>query len=124
MNLGSHLGDAPIFSGQFLDASAFGHGPGQGLLAINVPSASNCRGGCHGVSMIRGGHHHRFHILLVEQSSKIGIGPGGWMLLRGSRQSPLVHIAQGHNILARDIVQVVDPLVGDTDDCHVQLVIG
>jgi hypothetical protein len=86
-----------------LDATAFGHGPGERLLAIDVSSATNCCCGRDGVGVVRGGHHHRFDVLLVEQISKIGVGPGRWMFLRGSRKQALVDVAQGHDVLTRDI---------------------
>ena len=93
MNLGSHLGDATMFPGKLLNATAFGHGPSERLFAINMSAASDCCGGRDGVGVVRGGHHHRFDVLLVEQMSKIGIGPGRWMFLRGSRKQALIDVA-------------------------------
>ena len=124
MNLRPHLGDTPMLAGELLDPAAFCDRASERLLTVGVPPALESKGGGDGMGVIGRGNDDRFNVALVQKAAKVSVGPGGRMLLGGSREELFIHVAEGHDILAGDIIQVVGALIGDADHSNVELVVG
>ena len=95
---------------------------GQRLLAMDMLAHLHGRDAHDGVLVIRGGHHHGVDVLLgFEHLAEIPVQFGVRETLGIVVQRPLVHVAEGHNVLARDRPDVTIAHATDTDTCNVEL---
>ena len=95
------------------------------LLAIDMLAPLDGLHGREGVVMIGRRDHHAVNLLhlvqhpaVIRELLRLGI------LLEDVRRVLLVHVAQGHDVLALHLAQVGPALPADTDAGEVQLLVG
>ena len=123
--LGAHLGGQLLLPGdpghppRFLDA------PGQGLLAIDVLAQVHRRQADRSVHVVGNAHDHRVDLPVhrVEQLAVVAEPLGLGELLEGLGSALVVHVAEGHDVLGRDLLEVLGPLATAADDRQVQPVV-
>ncbi|MCR4415328.1 MAG: hypothetical protein NUV77_23190 [Thermoguttaceae bacterium] len=122
----AQLRDDVVLFGGLHQRAALVDRMGQGFLAIDVFAAPDGRHGGHGVEVVGRGHHHGVDLLLhrVEHLAEVlelrGVGPAPERV----RGAPGIDIAQGHDVLATDRVQVAGPHAPDANARDVQLLVG
>jgi hypothetical protein len=107
---------------RFGDLAGFGDRVGERLLAIDVLAPAESRQRHHGVAVVGRGHHHRVHVLLIEQFAVIAIGAAT------SVAAPLaIDVADGgdlHLVEREEIEQVHVPLTAQADAGQHRLLAG
>jgi hypothetical protein len=91
-----------VASGHGAQLARLAHVLSERLLQIHVFAAFQGRRGDHGVRMDRRGDYHGVDLTLhgVEHTAEIAVGACRGQQLRRCGQLLLVHVAEGHNILA------------------------
>ncbi len=125
MSLDSHLGSHAGFFCQFGQHARFVDIVRQRLLAVNVLSSSHCFGGNNRVRMVRRGNHNSVDIaLLVQHLPKIGIDLRFRIPLERLGRVLVVHVAQGHDVLAFELHHIALAHAADADTGDIELLAG
>ena len=125
MNLGAHLGDDARFGGRLSDNAGFPDAMRQGLFAIDVLAEMDGRHDRESMRMLRRGHDYRVDIVAgVVQLAEVQVFPGLGILGGGGVEVVLVHVAQGHDVLAADLGGVRCPASARADDRDIEFLVG
>ena len=104
------------------DDACFFNGVAQGLFAVAVQAAIQRPIGDESVRMVRSAANHGIDVLLLEALAPIDVGFGFRELLGGGGDVLLVHITQGHDVLARDRAKMREGPAPCTDHGYIELV--
>ncbi len=118
----AHLGLHLVLAGGLGQHAGLPHGARQRLLNVDVLAPLHGGHRNHGVQVVRRGDDHRVDVLLlVEHLAEIRPLLRVGILLEDGGRVLGVHVAQGHDVLARALGDVVLPHAADADAGDVQL---
>ena len=125
VDLRAHLRDGFLLGGQAAHLPHFVDRMGQRLFAIDVEPAPQRPHDGNGVRVVGRRDDDGVEVLLlVEQLAEVDVGLGLRKALGHLAQVQRVDVAQGDDVLAGQVVDVVGPLVGHADAGQVQLFVG
>ena len=121
----AHLGCDLCLSGGFGHHARFIHCAGQWFLTINMLAHFHCCDRHDCMVMIRRAYHYSLDaFLLVQHLAEIFVAFGVGILLERLGGVVPVHVAQGDDIFAGDLLQVPSALAANAHSGDVQLAIG
>ena len=73
--------------------------------------------------VVRNAHDHRVDLPVhgVEELAIVAEPPGLGKLLEGRSSAFVIHVAEGDDVLFRDLLEVLGPLAATADDSDIQL---
>jgi hypothetical protein len=125
MRLVAHLRGDLRFTRCLAHLPRFPRGMHQRLLAVDMLARLQREHHRQRVRVVRRADDHRVDVFLTLEHAPI-VRPQARVgeHLRRVRQVVQVHIAQGDDVLAGDLAQVVPPAPADANHCDVQFIVG
>ena len=121
VDLRAHLRDGLLLGRQVAHLAHFVHRMGQRLLAVHVQPAPQRPHDRNRVRVVGRGDDHGVEVLfLVEHLAKVDVGLGLGKPLGHLAQVQRIDVAQGDDIFADQVVDIVGALVGHADAAQVQ----
>ena len=123
LTLIAHLGGDLMLASGFGNHSRFINRMSQRLFTINVLASFDGGYACNGMDMVRRGDHYRIDVLvlLVQHLAKIFVFFGLRVASERPACTPPVHIAQRHDVLTADGINIAAALAADADAGNVDL---
>ncbi len=122
----AHLRDDAGLFGNLGHAPRLENRMGHGLFAINVLAHLHGHDRRRRVDVVGGADDHRINVLvlLLEHLAKVPVDLGLRMLLDGRSGPVQVHVAQGHDILTRDALDITAAATANANAGDVEPVVG
>ena len=120
----AHLRDDLLVQRRLAHGSDFGHRVGERLFAVNMFAMTDRRERRHRVGVVRRADEHSIKIVrhFIEHLPEILESFGFGEPVEVIRRATLIHIAQGHDVLARHGTEVRPSLTTTANHCQPDLV--